>query len=519
MINIKIYHLSVVLLIVMFGCSSREIIKQQKAELKPNSNLPKVEREFRAAWIATVANINWPSKRDLTSDEQKKEAVSILDKMKAANLNAVIFQVRPQCDALYKSKIEPWSYYLTGKQGKAPEPFYDPLEFWIEEAHKRGMELHVWLNPYRAHHTSGGQVSEYSVVKQKPELVVQLKNGYYWLDPSKKETQDYSLSVVLDIAKRYDIDGIHFDDYFYPYPSYNNNEDFPDDESWKSYLAGGGKLSRDDWRRESVNTFIRNVYNSIKSVKPNVKFGLSPFGIWRPRNPESIEGFDQYGQLYADAKYWINEGWVDYWTPQLYWKISTYPQSFPVLLGWWKEQNLKSKHFWPGISIDRGNNTANSIEVINQIMTVRGMLPESMGNIFWSVGPLLKYKELADTIAKGPYKKQALIPATPWFKNEPIAAPKVTAKLENGKAKISWTHEKRESVFNWVVYKKYGGRWSYQILTKDKSSYETPLAAEHKFFSDSGSEQVRKMELTEIAVSAVDRISNESELIIQKFNR
>lgn len=517
MINKKLLSIVFFSILVISGCASKDIIQQQKTEQKAKTELPKVEREFRAAWIATVANINWPSKKNLSTDEQKKEAVSILEKMKTANLNAVIFQVRPQCDALYKSEIEPWSYYLTGKQGKAPEPFYDPLEFWIEESHKRGMELHVWLNPYRAHHISGGEISDYSVVKKHPELIVKLKNGYYWLDPSRKETQDYSLSVVLDITKRYDVDGIHFDDYFYPYPSYNNDEDFPDDESWKNYLAGGGKLSRGDWRRESVNTFIHNVYNGIKSIKPNVKFGLSPFGIWRPRNPESVEGFDQYDQLYADAKLWINEGWVDYWTPQLYWKISTYPQSFPVLLGWWKEQNFKNRHFWPGISIDRENNKMNSVEAINQIMTVRGMLPESPGNIFWSVGPLLKYKELADTIVKGPYKKQALIPSTPWFKGEPIAAPQVTAKVENGKAKIVWTHPKQESVFNWVVYKKYGTRWSYEILTSDKTSCEASLFSEYKFFSDSGSEQIRKMELTDIAVSAVDRISNESEISVKKI--
>jgi len=515
--NKKLYSVAFLILLFAFGCSSTEIVKQTKPNESMQSNLPKVEREFRAAWIATVANINWPSKRDLSSDEQKKEAVEILNKMKACNLNAVIFQVRPQCDALYKSEIEPWSYYLTGKQGKAPEPFYDPLEFWIEESHKRGMELHVWLNPYRAHHISGGEVSEYSIVKKRPELVVKLKNGYYWLDPSKKETQDYSLSVVLDIAKRYDIDGIHFDDYFYPYPSYNDGEDFPDDASWKSYLAGGGKLSRSDWRRESVNTFIHRIHKGIKAVKPNVKFGLSPFGIWRPRNPESVEGFDQHEQLYADAKLWINEGWVDYWTPQLYWKISSYQQSYPVLLGWWKEQNLKNKHFWPGISIDRGNNPANSLEVINQIMTARGMLPNSPGVVFWSVGPFLKYKELADTIVKGPYKRQALVPATPWFKSEPLSAPKVSAKLDGGKVKITWQHDKPESVFNWVLYKKYDNRWSYEILTKDKFYCEITTAAESKFFSDNGSEQVKKMELKEIAVTAVDRISNESEIIIQKL--
>ncbi|PKL82069.1 MAG: hypothetical protein CVV24_11985, partial [Ignavibacteriae bacterium HGW-Ignavibacteriae-3] len=368
-------------LLIIGGCSSFQTERVSNVQ----KEIPRAEREFRGAWIASVANINWPSRKDLGSEEQKKEVESILDKLKSLHFNAVIFQARPQSDALYNSKLEPWSYYLTGKQGKAPDPYYDPLEFWIEEAHKRGMELHVWLNPYRAHHVSGGEVSDFSIVNKHPDWVLKLKEGYWWLDPGKREVQEHSLNVVLDITRRYDVDGIHFDDYFYPYPSYNKDEDFPDTASWKNYIKAGGKLSKSDWRRGNVNTFIQNVYEGIKNIKPNVKFGLSPFGIWRPRSPESIEGFDQYENLYADAKLWINEGWVDYWSPQLYWKISTLPQSFPVLLGWWKDQNLKGRHYWPGINIDRANTELNNVEVINQIMIIRGMLPDSPGNICWSV--------------------------------------------------------------------------------------------------------------------------------------
>ncbi|HET7360691.1 MAG TPA: family 10 glycosylhydrolase, partial [Salinimicrobium sp.] len=302
-------------------------------EKEPDPNIPHAMREFRAAWVATVANINWPSKPGLSSKEQQKEAIALLDFLKKHNFNAVILQVRPQADALYESELEPWSYFLTGEQGKAPEPFYDPLHFWIEAAHDRGLELHAWLNPYRAHHTSGGEISEESIIKTHPELVVKLKNGMYWMDPSKEGTQKRSTAVVMDIVKRYDIDGIHFDDYFYPYDSYNGGEDFPDDESWKAYRESGGKLSRADWRRESVNTFIRNLYKRIKAEKPHVKFGISPFGIWRPGYPKSIRGYDQYNELYADARLWLRKGWVDYFTPQLYWTINQIPQSFPVLLG------------------------------------------------------------------------------------------------------------------------------------------------------------------------------------------
>lgn len=484
----------------LFGFTSPEGIPDQ----------PTVLREFRGAWVATVANINWPSTKYLSVEEQKKEAINILDRLHQNHFNAVIFQARPQCDALYKSELEPWSFYLTGNQGVAPEPFYDPLEFWVEESHKRGMELHVWLNPYRAHHIEGGEVSEFSIVKKHPDWVLKLKSGYWWLDPSKKEAQDHSFNVVMDITKRYDIDGIHFDDYFYPYPSYNDNIDFPDDKSWEAYINNNGKLARSDWRRDNINQFIKRVYTGIKEIKPNVKFGLSPFGIWRPRHPQSIEGFDQHEKLYADAKLWINEGWVDYWSPQLYWKISTLKQSFPVLMGWWKNENLKNRHFWPGISLDRENNELNTMEVINQIMIIRGMLPDFPGNICWSISSVLNFKELSDALINGPYKNEALIPATPWFKNQTMEAPKIKTDAVNDRLKISWTHDEPAKVFRWVVYYKYDGRWDYTILENSASSFEIPLVSQNKYYNEDGQEIITNNKLVEIAVSAIDRISNES---------
>ena len=493
-------------LLFFSGCTTLRFDQSEKI-IQAN---PKAEREFRGAWIATVANINWPSKKDLTSDQQKQEVINILDKLASYNFNAVIFQARPQCDALYKSELEPWSYYLTGKQGIAPEPYYDPLEFWIDEAHKRGMELHVWLNPYRAHHSTGGEISDYSIVKKHPDWIVKLETGYWWLDPSKKEVQDHSYNVVLDIAKRYDVDGIHFDDYFYPYPSYNNEKDFPDDDSWKNYLSTGGTLSKNDWRRSNINLFIKRVYSGIKHVKPNVKFGLSPFGIWRPGNPDSIEGFDQYDKLFADAKLWINEGWVDYWSPQLYWKINSMKQSFPILLGWWKNENLKGRHFWPGLNFSRENNELNTQEAINEIMVVRGMLPESPGNISWSAQPILDYKELSSAIVSGPYKKQALIPKTTWFKSEPISPPDIFMSKLSDKINIAWTHKEKEKIFRWIVYYKYANKWDYVILPNETTTFDVPLSSEYKFISEEGREITRKSELTEVAVSAVDRLSNES---------
>src|SRR5690606_20757535 len=263
--------------------------------------LPPIPREFRAAWIATVANINWPSRNNLSVEQQKKEAVYLLDLLKENNFNAVIFQVRPSADALYRSSYEPWSYFLTGEIGRQPQPYYDPLEFWVEEAHKRGLELHVWLNPYRAHHTNGGAVTSESMVRKASDYIVRLKNGMYWFDPSDPRTQDHAAAVVKDIVTRYDIDGVHFDDYFYPYASYNGGADFPDNKTWSAYQRSAGTLTRSDGRRENVNKFIQRIYNGIKTEMNFVKSGLSPFGIWKPGYPAGITGSSQYDELYADA--------------------------------------------------------------------------------------------------------------------------------------------------------------------------------------------------------------------------
>ncbi|MFC6997594.1 glycoside hydrolase family 10 protein [Rufibacter roseus] len=475
---------------------------------------PKAAKEFRAAWVATVANINWPSKPGLSTEEQQKEAIALLDFLQQHNYNAVIFQVRPATDALYKSDLEPWSYYLTGEQGKAPEPYYDPLEFWIEEAHDRGLELHVWLNPYRAHHTSGGPISEQSIVNKKPELVVKLKQGYYWLDPAHQGTQDHSYEVVMDLVKRYDLDGVHFDDYFYPYSSYNNEEDFPDDATWAAYQQSGGQLSRDDWRRQAVNQFIERLYTGIKKEKPYVKFGLSPFGIWRPGHPESIQGLDQYNALYADAKLWLNKGWVDYFSPQLYWKINQIPQSYPVLLGWWEEQNLMKRHLWPGISIGRDSSAININEIKSQIMISRGMLPQSPGVVHWSISQVTKNPPMAKALLQGPYRQPALVPTSPWLDNEAPKAPEVTTLLLGDSVKVSWVANDEKDTFRWVVYYQYGNVWNYKILNRKDREIVFPLGRatgplRQRNDSDSTAVQPAPIPLTRVAVAAVDRTGNE----------
>jgi uncharacterized lipoprotein YddW (UPF0748 family) len=494
------------LLLIFNACIS------QKPRSSVSDSGPKAPAEFRAAWVATVANIDWPSKPGLSTEKQKEEAIALLDFLKLNNFNAVVFQVRPQADAMYKSDLEPWSYYLNAEVGKAPSPYYDPLEFWVEAAHERGLELHVWLNPYRSHHKSAGPVSEKSLVKTNPGLSVYLKEGYWWMDPAKKETQDHTTAVVMDIVKRYDIDGVHFDDYFYPYPSYNHNEDFPDDESWKAYQVKGGKLSRSDWRRESVNNLIQRLYKEIKAEKKYVKFGLSPFGIWRPEFPESIAGFDQHEQLYADARLWLNKGWIDYFAPQLYWEINKIPQSFPVLLGWWAGENLKERHLWPGISVNKGGGDKNNDEIVNEIMISRGILPKSKGIIHWNISQLVKNPGLTGAILNGPYKKPALVPASPWLDNVAPESPLVSIQNDADRIKLLRNPASERDIFRWVVYYQYADRWDYQILNSKDSSFELALHLEEPITTGqqpAGTVQ-KTVQLKRILVSGVDRTGNES---------
>src|SRR5580765_2359386 len=379
----------------------------QESSIKP----PAPMREFRAAWIATVVNIDWPSRKGLSTAEQKAELLAILDRAAHLKLNALIFQVRPACDALYASEIEPWSEFLTGTMGKAPEPLYDPLSFAVEEAHKRGLELHAWFNPYRAGHPSAkSPVSSNHITKTRPQLVRRY-GKQVWLDPGEKEVQEYSLSVVMDVVRRYDIDGVHFDDYFYPYKELDrsgNEVDFPDDTSWKRFGAGG-KSERDDWRRQNVDAFVHKVYDSIKATKPWVKFGISPFGIWRPENPPQIKGFDAYGKLYADSRKWLMNGWVDYFAPQLYWSIDSREQSFPVLLKWWTQQNSKHRLLVPGlddtktVNLNPETNTERNrqrwqvLEIVNQIRLARKQTGVD-GHIHWNMKSLMRNQALDEAL-------------------------------------------------------------------------------------------------------------------------
>ena len=473
---------------------SKEVVKPENLKVE----LPPVSREFRAAWVATVANINWPSKRNLSTEEQKKEAISLLDMLKDNNFNAVIFQVRPSADALYKSSLEPWSIFLNGEIGKAPSPYYDPLEFWVEEAHKRGLELHVWLNPYRAHHSNGGQVTDKSMVRKASSNVVRLKNGMYWFDPSDQRTQDHAAAVVNDIVKRYDIDGVHFDDYFYPYASYNGGADFPDDKTWNAYKAQGGQLSRGDWRRDNVNRFIKRIYTEIKEEKNHVKFGLSPFGIWKPGYPAGISGSSQYDELYADAKLWLNEGWVDYFTPQLYWPINPPKQSFTTLLNWWQSENYHNRHLWPGLNTIEIKATDKPTEIVNQIVATREIVPNSPGAVHWSIAGLTKNPGMLSKLKSSTYANQALVPKSPWLNANPLLQPSLLLTTEKNTVYAKWLHKQPDEVRQWVLYTRYGDDWYTEILPGDITSKILDKKKDGKTLYD-------------VAVRAVDRLGNESD--------
>lgn len=430
---------------------------------------PQPPREFRGAWIATVANIDWPSKPGLPVAQQKAELISLLDRAAQLKLNAVIFQVRSACDAMYASPLEPWSEYLTGTQGKAPQPFYDPLAFAIAEAHKRGLELHAWFNPFRARNFQAKSPAAADHISRTHPELVRKYGGELWLDPGEPAVREHVLRVVMDVVRRYDIDGVQFDDYFYPYPkknSYGEEMDFPDYATWKKY---GNGLSRDNWRRQNINQFIQSVYQNIKAVKPRVKFGISPFGIWRPKNPPQIQGLDAYAKLYADSRLWLASGWLDYCAPQLYWPIDQREQSFSALLQWWSEQNIKHRHLWPGLNAAGVGENFSANEIARQIQVVRRQ-PGASGEIFYHLRNLVDNPVLAEII-RAEYPQSALVPASPWLDSTPPDKPKLTVTNEkNSRLSVRWENSVGEPVWLWVLQFRVNGIWTTQILPANQTS-------------------------------------------------
>lgn len=468
-------------------------------------------REFRAAWVATVANIDWPSRPGLPAEQQQAEMRRLLDRCVELNLNAVIFQVRPAADALYESQLEPWSEYLTGAMGKSPG--YDPLRFAIDEAHARGLELHAWFNPYRVRHADAKTPAASNHASLAMPDIVRTYGDYLWFDPGEPAAVEHFMAVLTDLVERYDVDGVHIDDYFYPYPvteTQGTGDDakevpvpFPDDDSYARARAAGETLGRDDWRRQNVDRLIEQMYRVVKQTSPGVKVGVSPFGIWRPGHPPGISGFDQYASLYADARKWLREGWVDYFTPQLYWPVSAKQQSYPKLLAWWAEENVHGRQLWPGLFTSRVRTNPDARvtktnwpaeEVIRQIELTRAQ-PGATGHVHFSMKALLGNRDgLADELRRGVYADPALVPVCDWLPGKAPPAP--TLALETGpddRRFVGMSLPRGESPWLWAIRQVRGDDVEFAVVPGGKSTFELAGDAD------------------EVVVTAVDRSGRESE--------
>lgn len=417
--------------------------------------------EFRGVWVATVANIDWPSRPGLPADDQKRELLWILDQHQRLNLNAVIFQVRPAADAFFANGKEPWSYYLTGDQEVAPDPFYDPLEFAIQAAHDRSMELHAWFNPYRA-------ANDNDYRKRSPDHISRTRSEWFftygtktYFNPGIPEVRAYIVEIILDVVRRYDIDGIHFDDYFYPYP---DDDPLPDSLTYEKY--GAGKFaSIEDWRRDNVDQLIRELYEEIHRVKPHVKFGISPFAIWRNKHDDDrgseTNGFSSYHGLYADVYKWMQQGWMDYVTPQIYFPFHYPPAAFEKLLKWWDEHNFGTQvHIGQAAyrALEGKNGWEDWSQLPRQVRTLR-QKKNIGGSVYFSSRSLMDNRAgFADSLRTDLYLQPALPPPMPWIDSIPPPPPEnVQTTLIDRFARVRWDWPEndpaRDDIYGYVVYR------------------------------------------------------------------
>lgn len=408
-----------------------------------NERPPMPAREFRGAWVAVVHNIDWPSAKNLSAGAQQAEMRAILDRMASLNMNAILLQVRPHADAVYASSREPWSPWLSGTMGKSPG--YDPLKFCIDEAHRRGIEVHAWFNPFRALSNASHGASGDHVTRAAPHLTKRFGN-LVWCDPGAPETQQRALGAILDVVSRYDVDGVHLDDYFYPYPE--GGRVFPDGRSPAQ-------------RRAVVDGFVRDLYRQVKGRKPWVRVGISPFGIWRPGVPGGIEaGIDAYEQIGCDARKWLAEGWVDYLAPQLYWRDQPRKQSFSALLEWWRAQG--SRPVWPGVATSRIQSSEDpgrpAGEITRQVELSRRIGKNWVGQIHWSAKALMQNRGgITTALQKGAYADPALVPPMPWVSQQTPPPPSVQAAGAGGGVSVRWRAD--AGAARVAVMGRFGGTW------------------------------------------------------------
>ena len=409
------------------------------------------KREMRGIWISTVSNIDWPSKPGLTANQLKKETTAILDHLHKMGFNAVFFQVRPASDAFYASSHEPWSVYLTGEQGSTPDKGFDPLRYWVEQAHQRGMELHAWVNPFRATTNAQNGTSARHITQTHPEWLIQYNKKQY-IDPGIPQARSYINTVIQEITQNYDIDGIHIDDYFYPYPV--SKETFADTLSFRNYNKQS--LSLADWRRQNINLFIQEVQSVIKASKPWVAFGVSPFGVWRnaredQRGSQTTAGTTAYDILYADVLTWMQNKWIDYVVPQIYWETSHSSANYNTLVDWWAQQPGCQKYIGHAIyKINNGTEAwANSAEMPNQLIKGR-KTKDIQGSVLFSYKQFGRDLLGLDTfLIDNHYRNKALTPLILSKKTVPI---KIT-KLKHRKYNLQWKINDKEQVRFYVVYR------------------------------------------------------------------
>ena len=420
-------------------------------------------------WIATVGNIDWPSRKDLTADQQRAELIDILDRAVTTGLNAVILQVRPAGDAVYSSTLEPWASLLTGTQGV--DPGYDPLAFAVEQAHARGLELHAWINPFRAGNTKDTLALAPTHAFNTKRDLIRVYGTQIWFDPGEPAVHNHAIAVVRDIVTRYDIDAIHADDYFYPYKQRDAAGaliPFPDSGS---YARSGSTLALDDWRRDNVNRFVERMYREAHEVDPTLDVGISPFGIWRPGHPAGVVGLDAYADIYADSRKWLQEGWVDYLAPQLYWSISSTGQSFPALLDWWFAQNTRGRHVWPGLATYKvADGTFSTTEIPDQIRLTRERT-QGTGHILYNTTTTLRSSSGAVAASIKPlYPRRALVPASPWLDATVPPAPLIavsgqtlTITPAEGEPARWWFVRARPTTGPWVTRIVFGDQRVIQL--------------------------------------------------------
>ncbi len=435
--------------------------------------------EFRGVWVASVDNIDWPSSRTLSVEQQKAEFIRLLDLHANNGMNAVIVQVRPAADAMYPSPHEPWSEFLTGRQGQAPYPSYDPLKFMITETHKRGMEFHAWLNPYRAVFSlKNSTIAPNHVTRTHPEWFLvygNKKEGYKkFFNPGLPEVMQHTVKVVKDLVSRYPVDAIHMDDYFYPYRI--AGVEFPDQRAFEKYGKG---LSKDDWRRSNTDSIIRMLKAGIRSVNPAVKFGISPFGIWRnksqdPIGSETRGGQTNYDDLYADILLWLEKGWIDYVVPQLYWERGHRLADYDILLKWWNE-HTHGRHMYIGHGIYRaGTNAAwrDKKEIPQQIQSLRSYAA-TQGSVYFSSKTFEKNPNgWNDSLRNHYYHYPALVPPMPWIDNSAPSQPLIE-KQPNNMVKLVYKGEEKIKAFGILTLPagaevKFGNAQLVQVVVADK---------------------------------------------------